>query len=64
MQQGRSKEETFMKSNIDKSSHWRCSVRKSALKHFANFLEKTLVLESLFTKATLFKKDSNPGVFL
>ena len=54
-----------------RSSHQRCSVRKDALKNFANFTEKTPVLESLFNKvadlfspATLLKRDSNKGFFL
>ena len=33
-----------------RSSHWRCSVRKTVLKNFGNFTVKRPVLKSLFNK--------------
>ena len=33
-----------------RSSHWRCSVRKTVLKNFGNFTAKRPVLKSLFNK--------------
>ena len=48
--------------NKDRSSYWRCSVRKVVLRHFANFTEKHLCQSLSFNKvaglrpATLLKK--------
>ena len=53
-----------------KSSHWKCSLKKNALKKFAKFTGKHLCWSLFFRKvtgqkpATLLKKDSNTGVFL
>ena len=43
-----------------KKLHRRCSIKKAALKNFAIFTGKTLVLESLFNRIS--RKDSNAGV--
>ena len=47
-----SKTNEKLSSNIhyNRSSHRNCSVKKGALKNFANFTEKTPLLESLFYK--------------
>ena len=54
--------------SVCKSSHWRCSVKKRALKNFANFTGKHLCWSLLFIKLQAFKallkRDSNTGVFL
>ena len=54
----------------NRSSHWRCSVKKGVLKNFANFTGKYLCW-SLFLinlqalrSATLLKRNSNTAVFL
>ena len=55
---------------IPRSSHWRCSLKKGALKNFANSSEKqlcwSLFLIKLrsFVPETLSKRDSNKCVFL
>ena len=55
---------------LQKSSHRRCSIKKAVLKNFAIFTEKHLCWSLFLIKlqarspATLFKRDSNTGVFL
>ena len=54
----------------NKSSCWRCSIKKAVLKHFAIFTEKPPVLESIFNKVAgltpcyFFKTDFKTDVFL
>ena len=53
-----------------RSSHWRCYVKQGVIKKFANFTRKHLcwnhfsVKLQAFSTATIFKKDTNTGVFL
>ena len=47
---GEVKEETFMKSNVNGSSHQRCSVKKGVLKNFENFMGKHLCFPGKFAK--------------
>ena len=49
----------------DKTSHWRCSIKKAVIKIFTTFTRKSL-LEFLFHKVAelqLMKRDSNTAVF-
>ena len=47
-----------------RSSHQRCSIKKVLLKNFAIFTGKHLCWRLFFLESTLFKRDSNTGVFL
>ena len=53
VEKGEVKEETFKNSNIDRSSHRRCSVEKCVLKNFTNFAGKHLCWSLFFKGACL-----------
>ena len=60
----------ILKDFIDRSSHWKCSVRKGVLRNFAKFTGKHLCQSFFFNKVASFglqlheKRDSGTAVFL
>ena len=54
----------FSRAPPGRSSHWRCSMKRAALKNFAIFTGKHLCWSLfLMQPATLLKRDSDTGVF-
>ena len=69
--QSQQRKHLFKVNNKDRSSHWRCSVKRAVLTNFPVFTENTFVEVicclshlKLQTPAILLKRDSNTGVFL